>query len=340
MTAGDSAVDEAVVYTEDLLRGLMARHAGAAGRVPETVRIVTDTTDFFGVENDDVLLLAGRPFWIRGYEREGRFGLDDEPKYWVRRAVDLADGSTRVLKFEFREEFETQVGGVPIRRFRSPRKEARILDLVRAHPNFMQGRWAPDAAGNNVRVLEFIRGRRYDEMAVAPGSDHQDYFHRHFPAVLGVFAELARAIKFLHDHGEKHGDIRRDHVLWDRDRRVNRWIDFDYDYVHGESLFSFDLQGLGNILIFLTGRGDVLLPELRLEQPALHERLTRDDLSISFANRVANLRKIFPYIPASLNQVLLHFSEGASIFYDAADQLLEDLAVAQADVRAATGRRT
>ena len=109
--------------------------------------------------------------------------------------------------------------------------------------------------------------------------------------------------------------------------------------MHGESLFSFDLQGLGNVLIFLAGRGDVLLPELRLEQPAVHGRLTGDDLSISFANRVANLQKVFPYIPDSLNRVLLHFSEGASIFYDAADQLLEDLAEAQADVGAATGRQ-
>ncbi|HEY5998599.1 MAG TPA: hypothetical protein VI078_04765 [bacterium] len=326
-------------YTEEMVRGLLAR-SGASQRPPERIRLIADTTDFFGVESDDVLVLDGTPYLIRNYEREGRFGLDDEPKYWVRRAIDLLDGSTRVLKFEFHEEFETRIGGVSIRRFRSPRKEARILDLVRGQRHFMQGRWALDGAGNNVRILEFIRGRRYDQVAVAAGDDHEDFFHRHFPAVLEDFVGLVRAIKFLHDRGEKHGDIRRDHIICDRDSGVNRWIDFDYDYVHGESLFSFDLQGLGNILIFLAGRGDVLLPELRREQPAVHARLTRDDLSIAFNHRVANLQKVFPYVPDSLNRVLLHFSEGAGLFYDAADQLLEDLAAAQADVTAATGRRT
>ena len=329
----------AFAYTDTTIRALMARH-GDVTRVPEQPRIVTDTTDFFHVESDDVLLLGGTPFWIRGFEREGRFGLDEEPKYWVRRAIDLSDGSTKVIKLEFHEEFETQLGGVAIRRFRSPRKEARILDLVRGHPHFMHGRWALDTAGNNVRVLEFIRGRRYDQLTVGLGSDHHDYFHCHLPAVLTEFADLVRAIRFLHERGEKHGDIRRDHVIWDRDLLVNRWIDFDYDYVHGESLSSFDLQGLGNILIFLVGRGDVLLQDLRRDAPALYARLAREDLSITFGNRVANLRKIYPYIPESLNRVLLHFSEGANIFYDAADQLLEDLAGAQADVTVTTGRQT
>lgn len=332
-------MDSAVAYSREAVRELMAR-CGDAARLPETVRIITDTSDFHRVESNDVLILGGMPLWIRGYEREGRFGLDDEPKYWVRRGIDLLDGSTKIIKFEFHEEFETQIGGLVVRRFRSPRKEARILDLVREQSHFMHGRWAKDAAGNNVRVLEFIRGRRYDEVVANLGGDHLDYFHRFFPEVLERYTELVRAIKFLHDHGEKHGDIRRDHILWDRDRQVNRWIDFDYDYVHGESLFSFDLQGLGNILIFIAGRGDILVPDLRHEHRALFDNLERADLSISFGNRVANLKKVFPYIPDTLNRILLHFSEGANLFYDAADQLLDDLAKALPDVVAMTGRRT
>jgi hypothetical protein len=301
-------------------------------------RIIDDTSDFYRLEDNDVLLLGGTSFRITGYEREGRFGLDEEPKHWVRRAVDLSDGSTKVIKLVFREEFETRIGELVIRRFRSPRKEARILDLVRDQPHFMHGRWALDAAGNTVRILDYIRGRRYDELVVERGEDHHDYFHRFFPEVLGQYAELVEAIRFLHDRGEKHGDIRRDHIIWDREQNVSRWIDFDYDYVHGESPFSFDLQGLGNVLIFLAGRGDVLVPELRREQPALLATLTREDLNISFQNRVANLRKIFPYIPDSLNRMLLHFSAGANLFYDGADQLLDDLARARADVAALTGR--
>lgn len=325
-------------FSRETLRDLMARCAGEP-RAPSSFRVVEDTTNFYDLQSDDVLLIAGTPFWLKGFEREGRFGLDDEPKFWVRRAVDLTDCSAKVIKLEFREEFETQIGDLAIRRFRSPRKEAHILDLVRGQPHFMHGRWALDAAGNNVRILDFIRGRRYHEVIAEGAGDHDEYFHRVFPDALAQFVELARAIKFLHDRGEKHGDIRRDHIIWDRERDTNRWIDFDYDYVHGESLFAFDLQGLGNVLIFLAGRGDVLVPELRAERPELFAALSRDDLNISFQNRVANLQKIFPYIPDSLNEILLHFSAGARLFYDAVDQMLEDLARAASDIAVQTGRQ-
>lgn len=314
----------------------MARHAGGA-RVPEQFVIITDTSDFFQVENNDVVILGGKPFWIRSYEKEGRFGLEEEPKYWVRRAIDLEDGSIKILKLVFHEKFETTIGGVVIKRFRSPRKEARILDLVRGQRNFMHGRWVLDAAGNNVRILDYIRGRRYDELIADRGADHHDFYHRFFPEVLAQYVELVKAIKFLHDHGEKHGDIRRDHIIWDQERNSNRWIDFDYNYLHGESMFRFDLQGLGNILIFLAGRGDVLVPDLYRTNRELLVTLSADDISISFKNRVANLKKIFPYLPDSLNRILRHFSAGATVFYDDTDQMLNDLARATADVVSQTG---
>lgn len=331
-------MDSTVAFSKDALRGLMAQCADAP-RPPDSFRVVTDTTNFYTLESDDVLILGGTPFWLRGYEREGRFGLDEEPKYWVRRAIDLSDGSTKVIKLEFREEFDTRIGDLVVRRFRSPRKEAHILDLVRGHPHFMTGRWVSDAAGNNVRILDFIRGVRYDKVIAAGEQDHREYFHRLFPEALEQFTALVRAIKFLHDRGAKHGDIRRDHIIWDRERNTNRWIDFDYDYVHGESLFSFDLQGLGNVLIFLAGRGDVLVPDLARERPRLFAALTQQDLNISFQNRVANLQKVFPYIPDSLNEILLHFSAGARLFYDTVDQMLEDLALAASDIAVLTGRK-
>ncbi len=256
----------------------------------------------------------------------------------MRRAVDLINGSTRILKLVFHEEFETRVGGIVVKCFRSPRKEARILDLVAGHKNFMHGSWVLDAAGNNVRILEFIRGPRYDQIVTEMGEDHLDYFYNHFPNVLDTFMEMIMAIKFLHDHGEKHGDIRRDHILWDRELHVNRWIDFDYNYMHGESMFSFDMQGLGNILIFLVGRGDVLVRDLYHDQREIFDALWGEDLNISYKNRVANLKKIFPYIPESLNRVLLHFSYGAQIFYETTEQMLDDLARARADVVAMSGR--
>lgn len=316
--------------------------AGLAGpnRVPAHFKIITDTSDFFKVEYNDVVVLGGAPYWVKGYAKEGRFGLDDEPKYWVRRAVELTSGVTRILKLVFHEQFDTIIGDIKITCFRSPKKEARLLDLVAGHRNFMHGRWVLDTAGNNVRILEFIHGPRLDDVVAGYGTDHHDYFHHYFPLVLDQYIELVQAIKFLHDHGEKHGDIRRDHILWDEETQANRWIDFDYNYMQGESLFTFDLQGLGNILIFLAGRGDVLTTDLYHKQRELFDTLWGEDLSIAYKNRVANLKKIYPYIPDSLNRILLHFSFGAKIFYETTDQMLEDLATARTDMVSLTGRHS
>jgi len=323
--------------TKENVRQLIADRMGP-DRVPKKFNILIDTSDFFQIEYDDVLVLADNLYWIKGYEKEGRFGLDDEPKYWVRRAIDLADGSTKILKLVFHEKFETKIGGVTISCFRSPKKEARILDLVAGHKNFMHGHWLLDSTGNIIRILEFIPGPRYDNIIVNYGDSHEDYFYHYFPQILADYTELVEAIKFLHDHGEKHGDIRRDHILFDRERKTNRWIDFDYNYMHGESKWSLDLQGLGNIFIFLAGRGDVLAQDLYQNRRDLYDSLWGEDLSICFKNRVANLKKIFPYIPDSLNRILLHYSYGAKIFYDTVDQLLADLGEAQNDVLAMTGR--
>jgi hypothetical protein len=48
-------------------------------------------------------------------------------------------------------------------------------------------------------------------------------------------------------------------------------------------------------------------------------------MNIVFNNRVANLKKIYHYIPESLNRVLMHFSKGANWFYENTIQLLDDL---------------
>lgn len=316
---------------------LIASQSGR-DRVPQHFKIITDTSDFFKVEYNDVVVLNEIPYWIKRYEREGRFGMDDEPKHWVRRAINLIDGSTKIIKLVFHEEFETKLGALAIKCFRSPKKEARILDLVADHQNFMHGHWVLDSADNNVRILDFIYGRRFDEIVVDYGSDHKDYFFNFFPEVLDQFRELLLAIKFLHDHSENHGDIRRDHIIFDRQRNINRWIDFDYSCLHGESMFSFDLHGLGNIITFLVGRGDVLVPDLYRNNREVFDTLWGEDLNVSYKNRVANLKKIYPYIPDSLNTILLHFSQGAKLFYESTDQMLEDLETARTDVATLTGR--
>ena len=91
-------------------------------------------------------------------------------------------------------------------------------------------------------------------------------------------------------------------------REDQRWIDFDFNYRHQENIYGYDLFGIGNVLVFLAGMGDVLVPELkRQDHPAL-QALRQENVNIVFHNRVANLKKIYPYIPENLNRVLIHFS--------------------------------
>jgi hypothetical protein len=288
-------------------------------------RIHTDTTDFFRVDYGDVVVLGDRPYLIRHNAKEGRFGLDDEVKFWVKRAIDLKSGSPKIIKLVFYEKFKTHIGGIEFECFRSPRKEARILDLVAGHKNFMHGYYIEDKKGNLVRILDFIAGNTLYNLVENIDLNHQTYFYERLPGILKNIIECIEAIQFLHEHGEKHGDIRRDHILIDRCSGRYRWIDFDFNYRHRENIYGYDLFGLGNVLLFLAGKGDVLLPELKKQgHPAL-QTLGQEDLNIVFNHRVANLKRIYPYIPETLNRVLMHFSKGANWFYETTGQLLDDL---------------
>ena len=288
-------------------------------------QIHTDTTDFFRVEYGDVVVLMGRPYLVRHNAKEGRFGIDDDVKFWVKRAIDLQNGAYKIIKLVFYESFTAHIGGIEFECFRSPKKEARILDLVSGHKNFMQGFAVADEKGNIVRVIDLIHGRPLSEFIESLNLDHYHYFKELFPKILDHYMECIRAIDFLHKNGEKHGDIRRDHIFIDREEGRYRWIDFDFNYRHRENIYGYDLFGLGNILMFLAGKGDVLLFDLKNKSSPYLDVLRDEDLNIVFHNRVANLKKIYPYIPESFNQVLMHFSKGANWFYENTAQLLHDL---------------
>jgi len=298
-------------------------------QVPQRFRIHSDTTDFFTVEYDDIVILKDRIYLIRHNAKEARFGLNDEVKFWVKRAVDLTDGRLKIMKLVFYEKFMSRIGNIEFECFRSPKKEARILDLVSGHKNFMHGYSVPDEKGNLIRVLDFIRGKTLATHISMIDMDHETYYHERFPEILDRFVECVEAIRFLHDHHERHGDIRRDHILIDQDTGDYRWIDFDFNYRHRENIYGYDLFGLGNILVFLAGKGDVLLQDLRKARNPRLDSLSEADFNIVFHNRVVNLKKIYPYLSESLNRVLLHFSSGANRFYDHTSQLLHDLSRAR-----------
>lgn len=333
MTMSDAGIQTGISEMEliDMIRRWVERD-----HVPKKVR-VKDTADFFRVDYDDVVFLEGVPYFVRNNEREGRFGLEEEQKFWVKRAINLLNGGVKVLKWVFRERFNARIGDYVFECVRSPQKEARILELVKGRPDFMQGETVMDTAGNPLRVLDYIRGSTLSEIVHSLGADHEDYFYNHFPSLLDEFIGAVRAIAFLHENGEKHGDIRRDHLIKDRTTGIYRWIDFDYNYRHGASRFGYDLFGLGNVLIFIAGKGDITAQGLLLKEPETLSLLSEDDMNIVFHNRVANLRKIYPYIPESLNRVLMHFSEGARVYYEKTQELLDDLGEALERVREVAG---
>lgn len=96
---------------DDQLREALARHGGVSH--PGRHKVIEDTSDFMRVQFDDVLELAGKYYLIRGDERETRFGLDGEPKCWVKRAIDLCDGSPKVIKLVFHESVYMSLSDVP-----------------------------------------------------------------------------------------------------------------------------------------------------------------------------------------------------------------------------------
>jgi len=281
--------------------------------------VFTDTTEFMNISFGDVIALGGLHYLVLGDERERRFGMED-PKFWVKRCIELECGQYRILKLEFQETFDQHIGPLTISCHRSATKEARILRLVAGDPRFMQGLGVRDERGNLVRVLERVAGRRLDLNIEDLQGDHRGYFHEIFPGILTRFIEACRAIHFLHQNGESHGDIRRDHLYVDHKTGDYCWIDFDYGYDTTENPYGLDLFGLGNILAFITGKGVHTIQE----NPGRQD-IGEADCALFFRHRIVNLRKLFPYVPERLNLVLMHYSAVSEVFYESVPELLADL---------------
>ena len=316
--------EEPVQFSCNELKEKIAHWLGP-DRVPKQLNIITDTSDFYRVDYNDIVILGDKPYLVRNNEKEGRFGIEEQEKFWVKRARDLSDGSVKIIKLVFHERFQARVGGIVFECFRSPKKEARILDLTKGHSRFMQGFSLKDSSNNIIRIIDYIKGKTLADATLTYGVNHEDYFYNYFPSILDEYMDLVEAIRFLHQHGEKHGDIRRDHIIKEEGTGSSRWIDFDFNYLHKENMFGYDLFGLGNILVYLTGRGDVTAQQVCQVGSSAVDRLTSRDMNIIFNNRLVNLKKVYPYVPDELNLILLHFSLGADIFYENTDQLLHDL---------------
>ena len=288
--------------------------------------ITSDTTDYARIYGGMVLRLEDNDFFITGDATEGRFGLDDQPKIWVKYVVDLATGEKKILKLVFREEFTTRVGPFLVRARRSPEKEARVLEAVKGNPHFMQGRLIYDQAGNPGRLIDFVRGPRLYSYLIDMDVDHETYFFEAFPKVLADLIECFKAMAFLLGLGEQHGDIRSDHIIIESKTGCYVWIDFDYEVSHQD----YDLWSLGNVLAFVVGKGAHTFHDV-LNNPQAYPNcrrdftLTHDDCLLTRVNQVACLRKLFPYIPDKLNRILSNFSVGTTCFYEDVGVLLHDM---------------
>lgn len=293
---------------------------------PGRLVVVDDTTNYMYIDRGHVIRLGRELFLVRGNEKEGRFGVDEQPKFWVKRAISLANGRKHILKLVCQEAFKIQIGAKQVTCSRSGEKEGRVLELVRGDRRFMQGHTARDRRGNLVRTIDFIDGTDLLSHVAGLGMSHEEYFRDHVPSLLARTITAFEAIQFLNDHGLSHGDIRNDHILVERETGAFRWIDFDLI----EDFADFDLWSLGNILHCVVGKGFVTFREAMELQSGLATSLSESDASIFFPHRVMNLKKVYPYVPGRLNEVLLRFSRGTRACYGSISQVVQDLRACEA----------
>jgi serine/threonine protein kinase len=296
-------------------------------------RILEDTTDFYQVNYGDVLLLNGVGYLVRGTESEKKFGLEGEPKPWVKSCVDLVTAARKIVKLTFFEEFACRIEGMKFTCLRNPEKEARILDKIKGHEGFMQGFHVYDAAGNNVRVLDRISGTSLDTRVRSIPTDHETYYRNHLPAILDGLLYAFESMAELHELGEIHGDITPDHIYVETETGRYRWIDFDYDYKEQADLVIRDVFEMGTLLGFVVGKDYVAYADLKTRYPKIAAEITPGDMQSVFPNQLANLKLLYPHIDDALNAILLRFSEGSAERYSNAAELAADLREALAQVK-------
>ncbi|OFX24183.1 MAG: hypothetical protein A2V77_07635 [Anaeromyxobacter sp. RBG_16_69_14] len=284
-------------------------------------RVLRDTSNFMAIDRGDILELDGHPYLVRGNEREGRFGIDDQPKYWVKRAVSLLNGQVYIVKLVFLESFSTGVNGEQYACERSAQKEAQVLDAVRFHPNFMHGRGVLDEGGNLVRIVDFIEGPTLLEYVGGLTMPHEQYVEETLPQLLAQTHDCIAGIAYLHSEGLCHGDIRNDHIILDDHSGWARWIDFDFT----RPSLAFDVWSLGNVLNCVLAKGFVSFHGLRTSRPEVLGRMSDDDASAFFPHRLMNLDKVYPHLPQCLSAILRRFASGSCARYERADQIVDDL---------------
>jgi tRNA A-37 threonylcarbamoyl transferase component Bud32 len=292
--------------------------------VREEVRFSEDISDYMSICRGTILDFKGEQYFIMGIMRESRFTLEDFPKFWVKSTVELSTGKKKLIKWDFQEEFKISIGQLRIKCVRSAEKEGRILELTKNNSIFMHGKTVRDIKGKPIHILDFIKGLSLYEYISGLRMDHETFFFEEFPEIFLNLKKCFEAIKFLHENNYVHGDIRTDHIIMDADLNIYRWIDFD---LH-QDFSDFDIWRIGNVLLFCTGKGSQTfqnVSENKKIPKKILDALSKDDASAFLKHMIANLGKLFPYIPKKLNDILMHFSQSTKVFYDNVDQIIDDM---------------
>jgi hypothetical protein len=306
-------------------KALQDRISEVSGRnTKHPPKIFEDTSSYMNIVGGSVIRIGGNDYYVVTDARENRFGVEDQPKFWVKYAIDLSTGARKIIKLVFYEEFVADIGIVRIRCKRNPGKEAKILDTVRDNPLFMQGISVTDPVGNLVRIIDAISGQSLYHFLTDLEMAHEEYFHSRLPGIMEKVIRCIDALAELQQQGLHHGDVRSDHIWIEHGTERFAWIDFDYEVSHTD----YDLWSMGNLLIRVLGKDAHRIRDIERhpqDYPLCQNPITPADQVLLYNDRVANLRKLFPYIPKELNDILMRFSAGSTEFYPSLESLSEDL---------------
>jgi hypothetical protein len=306
-------------------KALQLRIAEVSGRrIKSKPQIFEDTSSYMNIVGGSVVRIGGNDYYVVTDARENRFGVDDQPKFWVKYATDLTTGARKVIKLVFYEEFVANIGLVRVRCKRNPQKESFILDVVQGNPRFMQGVTLTDPIGNLVRVIDAIPGRSLYRYLTDLDMTHEAYFFQRLPDIMKEVIACIDALAELQKKDLHHGDVRSDHIWIEQGTGRFMWIDFDYEVSHTD----YDLWSMGNLIIRVLGKDTHRVRDIGRrpeDYPMCRESITPEDQVLLYNDRIANLRKLYPYIPQKLNDIAMRFSVGATDFYSNLEELSQDL---------------
>ncbi len=297
----------------DIINALVRQNTNQ-GYISQRFSVVSDTSDWMRIARGDVIKLGSDYYLIKGNMRESRFGIDEQPKLWVFSAIDLRDGSEKIIKTVFKEEFYAHIGFLRIRCYRDVDKESAVMELGKGDFRFMQGKTYFDEKGNNVRVINYIQGVSFFNLIPSINKQHRDYFEADLPNILLKLKSSIEAIGLLHKNGLCHGDIRNDHLYRESATGNYIWIDFDLK----QDVSDFDLWSLGNIISYAVGKGIITFDSILKSKQVgddIKNSLASTDSSAFYNYRIMNLQKIFPYLPENLSNMLRNFTVKPPVFY-------------------------